>query len=127
MPTSMGRSYTVPAFRRSAGARFTVMRETGKRKPQFFTAERTRSRASFTAVSGRPTTSKAGRPLERSHSAVTSYPVTPWRPSERTLQNMVPPVSFPVGWGASGRKEWPEQKNKNDQFTLSEVISPSYT
>ena len=72
MPTRMGRSYTVPAFFRSAGARFTVMRETGKGKPQFLMAERTRSRASFTAVSGRPTISKAGSPPDRSHSARTS-------------------------------------------------------
>ena len=39
------------------------MRLTGKRKPLFFTAARTRSRDSFTAASGKPTTSKAGRPL----------------------------------------------------------------
>ena len=68
----MGRSYTVPAFFRWAGARFTVMRDTGKVKPQFFTAARTRSRASFTAASGRPTMSKAGRPPDRSHSTRTS-------------------------------------------------------
>ena len=72
MPTSMGRSYTVPTFRRSAGARFTVMRDTGKGKPQLRMAARTRSRASFTAASGRPTTSKAGSPADRSHSAFTS-------------------------------------------------------
>ena len=36
---------------------------TGKRKPQFFTAARTRSRASLTDASGRPTSSKAGRPV----------------------------------------------------------------
>ena len=40
--------------------------------PQFFTAERTRSRASLTAASGSPTMSKLGRPPDRSHSAVTS-------------------------------------------------------
>ncbi len=67
----MGRSYTVPAFRRPAGARLTVIRDTGKSNPLDFTAERTRSRASFTAASGRPTTSKAGRPPDRAHSAVT--------------------------------------------------------
>ena len=36
------------------------------------TAARTRSRASRTAASGRPTISKAGNPPERKHSAVTS-------------------------------------------------------
>ena len=64
IPTSMGKSYTVPAFFLSAGARFTVMRLTGKEKPLFFMAALTRSRASFTAASGRPTISKPGRPLE---------------------------------------------------------------
>ena len=72
MPSRMGRSYTVPSFRRRAGARFTVMRLTGNWTPQFFTAARTRSRASFTAASGRPTTSKAGSPPESMHSTVTS-------------------------------------------------------
>ena len=48
-----------------------MMRLTGKEKPQFLMAERTRSRASFTAASGSPTTVKAGRPLDRSHSTDT--------------------------------------------------------
>ena len=60
-----------PTFFRWAGARFTVMRLTGKAKPQFLMAERTRSRASVTAASGRPTMVKAGRPPDRSNSAVT--------------------------------------------------------
>ena len=72
IPTRMGRSYTVPDLRRLAGARFTVIRPTGKAYPLFLMAARTRSRASFTAASGRPTMSKLGRPPDRSHSAVTS-------------------------------------------------------
>src|SRR5699024_9176928 len=32
-PSRMGRSYTVPAFFRAAGARFTVIRDTGKAPP----------------------------------------------------------------------------------------------
>ena len=87
-PTKMGRSYTVPAFFWPAGARFTVMRLTGNLAPQFFTAARTRSRASRTAASGRPTMSKAGSPPERKHSALTSYPATPLRPRERTVTTM---------------------------------------
>ena len=70
-PTRIGRSYRVPIFFTWAGARLTVMRLTGKEKPQFLMAERTRSRASFTAASGSPTTVKAGRPLDRSHSTDT--------------------------------------------------------
>lgn len=60
-----------PSFFLSAGAKFMVMRLTGKSKPQFFRAERTRSRDSFTAASGRPTSSKAGSPWERSASTST--------------------------------------------------------
>ena len=44
---------------RSAGARFTVMWVSGKWNPEFLMAAFTRSRASFTATSGRPTISKA--------------------------------------------------------------------
>ena len=72
MPSRIGRSYTVPAFFRSAGAKFTVTRLTGKSRPQFFTEARTRSRASFTAASGRPTRSNCGSPPERKISAETS-------------------------------------------------------
>ena len=72
IPSRMGRSYTVPSFRSRAGARFTVMRLTGNFAPQFFTAARTRSRDSFTAASGRPTTSKPGSPPDRKHSTDTS-------------------------------------------------------
>ena len=61
----------MPAFFLSAGARFTVMRLTGKRKPLFLTAACTRCLLSFTAASGSPTMSKAGRPLEMSTSTVT--------------------------------------------------------
>ena len=71
-PRSRGRSYTVPAFLRAAGARFTVIRDTGKPQPQLLMAARTRSRASFTAASGRPTTSKAGSPPLTAHSTSTS-------------------------------------------------------
>ena len=55
------------------------------------TAARTRSRASRTAASGRPTMSKAGRPPERKHSAATSYPAMPVRPRERTVVTMAGP------------------------------------
>ena len=64
IPSKIGRSYSVPDFFTLAGARFTVIRLTGNLKPLFFTAARTRSRASFTAMSGRPTISKAGSPVE---------------------------------------------------------------
>jgi hypothetical protein len=59
-------------LRVSAGARFTVTRDTGKENPLFLMAARTRSRASLTAVSGRPTTSNWGSPPERKISTETS-------------------------------------------------------
>ena len=49
-------------MRRLAGARLATIRRSGKSKPQLASAARTRSRASRTAASGRPTTEKAGRP-----------------------------------------------------------------
>ena len=72
IPSKMGRSYTVPAFFLSAGARLTVTTLTGKSIPMFLMEARTRSRASRTAASGRPTTSKRGSPPERAISAETS-------------------------------------------------------
>ena len=58
------------------------MRLTGNLKPLFFMAARTRSRASLTAASGRPTMSKPGSPLEIKHSTDTGYPLMPFRPKE---------------------------------------------
>ena len=62
------------------------MRLTGKRKPLFLMAARTRSRDSRTAASGRPTSSKPGRPLEMLHSTMTGYPLMPDRPTESTRE-----------------------------------------
>ena len=69
-----------PSFFLSAGARFMVMRLTGNSNPQFFRAERTLSRESFTAASGSPTSSKAGSPWERSASTSTGKASRPYRP-----------------------------------------------
>ena len=57
MPTAMARSKYEPSFFRSAGARLTVIFWVGNRRPLFLRAERTRSRLSLTAVSGKPTSS----------------------------------------------------------------------
>lgn len=62
----------VPAFFVSAGARFTVRRQTGNFSPAFLMAAWTRSRASRTAASGNPTTSKPGSPCDIEHSTDTS-------------------------------------------------------
>ena len=59
---AIARSNPGPALRRLAGARLTVIRRSGNSKPQLTSAARTRSRASRTAASGRPTIEKAGSP-----------------------------------------------------------------
>ena len=60
----------------------------GNSKPQFLTAARTRSRDSFTEASGRPTTSKCGRPPLRSHWHSTGCPWMPTIPQEWILATM---------------------------------------
>ncbi len=55
IPTAMGTSKAAPSLRRSAGARFTVIRRNGNLKPLFSSAPRMRTRPSFTPASGRPT------------------------------------------------------------------------
>ena len=99
MPSKMGRSYTGPSFFRSAGARFTVMRRSGKSKPQLRAAARTRSLDSFTEASGSPTISKAGSPLDRSHSHNTGTPSMPRSPAANTFAT-IPSTPFLPRWGA---------------------------
>src|SRR4051812_21899858 len=69
------------------------MRLSGNSKPELTIAERTRSRASRTALSGSPTTVNAGRPARMSASTHTrrlatpsSAKVAPGRASERRLE-----------------------------------------
>ena len=57
----------------------------GTREPEFSSAARTRSRASRTAASGRPTTVNAGSPRRTSTSTVTSRLSTPSRANVATL------------------------------------------
>jgi hypothetical protein len=66
--TATGRSSDAPTFRNPAGARLTVTTPDGREKPLFRSADRTRSRASRTLGSGRPTIVNAGRPDETSTS-----------------------------------------------------------
>ena len=75
---AMATSYAAPRLRRSAGARFTVMRESGYSKPEFRRAPLTRSRASESAASGSPTMWHTGSPGATSTSTRT---IDPWRPS----------------------------------------------
>lgn len=73
MPSAIGKSKRPDSFGRSAGARLTVMRLfDGNSSPLFWIAARTRSRASLTSTSARPTSVKLGSPLARWTSTVTS-------------------------------------------------------
>jgi hypothetical protein len=56
------RQIVMTPFLRSAGARLTVMRRAGSASPEAISAERTHSRASDTALSGRPAIANAGGP-----------------------------------------------------------------
>ncbi len=70
-PAAMARSKPGPALRSDAGARLTVTRRAGNSKPELRIAAWTRSRASRTARSPRPTIVNVGSPARRSTSTVT--------------------------------------------------------
>jgi hypothetical protein len=83
IPRAIGKSNEAPSFRRSAGARFTVIRSDGNGNPALRIAVRTRSRLSRTAESGSPTVVKAGRPGATSTSTRTSAASTPTRAADK--------------------------------------------
>ena len=74
---AIARSYAAPRLRLSAGARLTVIRLMGYSKPLLRMAPRTRSRASDSAASGRPTMWHTGSPGATSISTRTSSPRKP--------------------------------------------------
>ena len=61
---AIGRSKWLPSLGRSAGDMLTVMTLGGSARPMAVSAARTRSRLSATALSGRPTMTKRGMPVE---------------------------------------------------------------
>lgn len=73
----MGRSKCDPSLGRSAGERLTVMRLAGRAMAIPVSAARTLSRASDTALSGRPTMAKAGIPGVTVHCTSTRRASTP--------------------------------------------------
>src|SRR5215831_13612972 len=79
MPSAIGRSKRPLSLRSSAGARLTVMRRAGNSKRELTSAARTRSRLSFTSVSGRPTMVNEGNPFARCTSTITSGALSPAR------------------------------------------------
>jgi hypothetical protein len=84
IPSAIGRSKRPDSLRRSAGARLTVILRAGKSNCAFWSAARTRSRASFTSVSGSPTRLNAGSPPPKCTSTDTGGASRPARPRERT-------------------------------------------
>ena len=84
-----GRSKPGPILRRYAGARLIVMRFCGNSKPELVIAERTRSRASRTALSASPTIVKAGRPTRMSASTQTRRKSTPSRAKAVTRARLI--------------------------------------
>ena len=78
MPMAIAKSKRPESLGRSAGARLTVMRWLlGKSSPALTMAERTRSRASLTSVSAKPTKVNEGRPLAKCTSTATACAVNP--------------------------------------------------
>src|SRR5262249_45132884 len=95
MPSAIGRSKRPLSFGSSAGARFTVIRRAGNSKREFTSAARTRSRLSFTSVSGRPTMVNEGSPVARCTSTVTSGAARPasarlWSTASDTADLLLP-------------------------------------
>ncbi len=94
MPSAMGRSKRPPSLGRSAGARLRVMRLVlGKSKPALIKALRTRSRLSFTAVSGRPTSVRPGKPFARCTSTCTAGASNPTPARVATMASV---IAFPL-------------------------------
>ena len=75
--SAMGRSKCEPSLGMSAGERLTVIRFDGSAMESALSAAFTRSRASLTALSGRPTMAKAGMPGETAHCTSTGRASTP--------------------------------------------------
>ena len=88
--TAIARSKPGPALRTCAGARLTVSRWSGNSSSELSSAARTRSRASRTAASGRPTIENAGSPRRRSTSTVTSRLSMPSRANVATFASTPP-------------------------------------
>ena len=113
-PSATGKSKPVPSLRKSPGARLTTMRRLGTEKPEFLSAESTRSRLSRTAPSGSPTREKPGSPNPASHSMRTGTAESPTRVADckvAIIANLSkrprPPSREPWPcWGFKRRGQW---------------------
>ncbi len=77
--SAMGRSKCEPSLGRSAGDILMVILRAGRAMAIAFNAARTRSRASETALSGRPTIAKEGMPGDKAHCTSTRRASMPWK------------------------------------------------
>ena len=89
MAIAIATSKAGPCFFMSAGAKLTVTEVLGKEKPEFLIAARTRSLASLTEASGRPTIVNLGRPGETSASTFTGKADRPNNDAEKTLNDAI--------------------------------------
>ena len=102
----MGRSRPAPPLRTPDGARLTVTLRSGHVRPLERMAARTRSRASRTAASGRPTMVKPGSPLETWTSTETGRPTAPLSVAEATEASMSEGTVARVGADVPEMSPW---------------------
>ena len=122
-PTAMARSTPAPFFFRPDGARFTVTLRGGHGTSAVEKAARARSRASRQAVSGRPTTVKAGRPLPTWTSTVTGWPSTP----RRVADGMVASTGLLPGCGSEGEGRAPAARASGGGYAGGVTGTPGGT
>jgi hypothetical protein len=87
--TAMPTSNAEPNLGTLAGERFTVMRLAGNAKPELAQAARTRSLASLSDASGKPTKMKFGRLLETSASISIRVPESPNKLTARVRPTVI--------------------------------------
>src|SRR6201995_3581377 len=81
------------------------MRRAGNARPDAISPERTRSRASETALSARPTTWKAGRPGETWTCTSTARASIPSKATVETRATMPDPYRAPIDGNGTRRKK----------------------
>src|SRR5260221_4759619 len=115
MPSAIGRSNRPDSLRRSAGAKFTVTLRAGNSDCAFCNAARTRSRASRTSASGRPTRWMPGNPPAMCTSTATRGAATPASARLCRMATDIPrsvaaprPLTVAERYGSVGR--WPEPR-----------------
>ena len=120
--SATARSSAVPDFGRSAGARFTTTFFGGGGKPTWRSAERMRSRLSFTAASGRPTSVRPGRPAPTAHSTTTGTPSSPTTVAEYARATVMALRSVQGGEGEGERLARAERLGERRRFCAVDLL-----